>query len=78
MEIKEISKDDFLKMYPDKENETIESYIAREFPCTPPCDSYAVCENCSDAFLIRVGAEIQKRQDEKQMIPMGSEKRERG
>jgi len=43
-------------------NDTVESYIARVFPCEPPCDSFGVCDNCSNATLIRVGAEIQARQ----------------
>jgi len=35
------------------ENDTVESFIARIFPCKPPC---GVCENCCKARLIRVGA----------------------
>ena len=42
--------------------DTVESYIARVFPCEPPCDSYGICENCSEATLIRIGAELQAKQ----------------
>lgn len=48
--------------------DTVESYIARVFPCRklsdPPesCDSFGVCDNCCDAALIKAGAEIQSRQ----------------
>lgn len=46
--------------------DTVDSYIARVFPCRkfsdPPeaCDSWGVCDNCCDATLIRVGAELQR------------------
>lgn len=26
-----------------------------KFPCEKPCDSFGVCDNCSDALLLRVG-----------------------
>ena len=42
----------------------VEEYILRVFPCQPPCDSLGSCDNCNDAILIRVGAEIQKKEDE--------------
>lgn len=53
-------------------DDTVQLYIARVFPCrktcTPPeaCDSYGVCDNCCDATLIRIGAELQSRQYEKE------------
>jgi hypothetical protein len=54
-----------------KSHAGVEAYIARVFPCrkneVPPeaCDSYGVCDNCCDATLIRVGAEIQLREADK-------------
>lgn len=46
-------------MKPNKEgSESVEEYIKRLFPCEKPCDSYGVCDNCSGASLIRVGASL--------------------
>ena len=39
--------------------EHVEKFIQDHFPCIPPCDSFGVCENCSEAKLIRIGAELQ-------------------
>lgn len=53
--------------------DTVESYIKRVFPCETPCDSFGLCENCFDANLIRVGAEIQARQPDPSKIDKKSE-----
>lgn len=32
-----------------------QTWLDKHLPCEPPCDSYGVCSNCSDAKLFRVG-----------------------
>jgi len=40
--------------------EKVHEYIAKNFPCEPPCDSFGVCNNCCDAKLIRVGSQLEQ------------------
>lgn len=42
---------------------TVRDYIERVFPCEPPCDSWGVCDNCTDAGLICVGMELTLKDD---------------
>lgn len=42
--------------------DTVASYIARVFPCDGTCDSHGRCENCTEAILIHVGADIKGRE----------------
>lgn len=40
--------------------EKLEAAIARlskeGFPCTSPCDSFGICDNCTEALIYRIGA----------------------
>jgi len=38
-----------------KWQEIIEEYLSEKWACEDPCNSYAVCNNCGDAKLIKVG-----------------------
>ena len=38
-----------------KWQEIVETYIGEKWACEEPCNSYAVCNNCGDAKLIKVG-----------------------
>ena len=45
---------------PDSKPSKVDEFIKRVFPCSPPCDSFGICENCCDAILIKKGAELEK------------------
>jgi len=40
----------------------IQAFLERKagetFPCTPPCDSFGVCENCCERKVFLIGAKL--------------------
>jgi hypothetical protein len=42
-----------------------EAYVQKLFPCTPPCDSWGVCDNCCEKTLFLAGYNFGFRANEK-------------